>query len=122
VNLRYRTVSSPTVRLKFRALEILTAAEETFLVRVGNMVVGLQSLNQWRDYVNRNPDKYKVYDAVYLVTGLDMAQWGYYGWDVGLMGYAFIGGACGLSKVGYGEDTVGTFRGVRILAHEVGHL
>uniref|UniRef100_A0A023FPM4 Putative tick metalloprotease 1 n=1 Tax=Amblyomma cajennense TaxID=34607 RepID=A0A023FPM4_AMBCJ len=122
VNVRYLTVSNPTVQLKFRALEILTAAEETFLQRVGNMVVALQSLNQWRDYVNRNPDKYNIYDAVYLVTGLDMAQYGYYGWDVGLMGYAFIGGACGIHKVGYGEDTVGTFRGVRILAHEVGHL
>uniref|UniRef100_A0A023FQZ0 Putative tick metalloprotease 1 n=1 Tax=Amblyomma cajennense TaxID=34607 RepID=A0A023FQZ0_AMBCJ len=122
VNLRYLTVSSPTVRLKLRAVEILTPAEETFLQRVGNLVVALQTLYRWKDYVNSNPDKYQVYDAVYLVTGLDMSEYGYYGWDGSLMGYAFIGGACGVNKVGYGEDTVGTFRGIRILAHELGHL
>uniref|UniRef100_A0A023G906 Putative tick metalloprotease 1 n=1 Tax=Amblyomma triste TaxID=251400 RepID=A0A023G906_AMBTT len=122
VNVRYMTVSSPRVRLKFRCLEIMTTQVETFLQRSGNFVLALRTLSQWKDYVNANPNKYKDYDGVYLVTGLDMAEWGYYGWNNGLMGYAYIGGACGKQKVGYGEDTVGTFRGVRILAHEVGHL
>ncbi|KAL1474704.1 hypothetical protein MTO96_037791 [Rhipicephalus appendiculatus] len=121
-NVRYLSVSSPRVKLKFSALEIFTATIETFLERSGNYVLGIRSLALIKEYVNRNPDKYRDYDGVYVVTGLDMADYSYFGWNVGLMGYAYIGGICTDNKVGYGEDTVGTFRGVRIFTHEVGHL
>ncbi|XP_037525126.1 venom metalloproteinase 3 [Rhipicephalus sanguineus] len=121
-NVRYLTVSSPRVRLKFRAIEIFTATMETFLERSGSYVLGIRSLTLIKEYVKNNPDKYGDYDGVYFVTGLDMADYSYFGWNVGLMGYAYIGGICSERKVGYGEDTVGTFRGVRTLTHEVGHL
>lgn len=121
-NVRYLTVDSPRVRLKFCALEIFTPATEAFLERSGHYVLAIRSLNQIKDYVRSHPEKYRDYDGVYVVTGLDMAEYTYYGWNPGLMGYAFIGGICGNLKVGYGEDRVGTFKGVRIFAHEVGHL
>ncbi|XP_050046212.1 venom metalloproteinase BumaMPs1-like [Dermacentor andersoni] len=122
VNVRYLTVSDPAVRIKFRAMEVLTPAAETFLTRSGNYVQGIRSLQGLRDYVHGNPDKYGIYDGVYLVTGLDMAEYTYHGWNGNLLGYAYIGGICSWQKVGYGEDAVGTFKGIRILAHEFGHL
>lgn len=122
VNVRYLTVSNPSVRIKFCAMEILTAAAESFLTRSGNYVQGIRSLQGLRDHVHNNTEKYGMYDGVYLVTGLDMAEYSYYGWNGNLLGYAYIGGICSWQKVGYGEDSVGTFKGIRILAHEFGHL
>ncbi|XP_037525128.1 venom metalloproteinase antarease-like TtrivMP_A [Rhipicephalus sanguineus] len=122
VNVRYMTVSNPSVRLTFCALEILTVTQETFLLKQGKYVHALRTLGSLRDHVRNNTQKYSIYDGVYLITGLDMAEHTYYGWNGNLLGYAYIGGICTWQKVGYGEDTVGTFRGIRILAHEVGHL
>ncbi|KAL1477370.1 hypothetical protein MTO96_035785 [Rhipicephalus appendiculatus] len=122
VNVRYLTVSAPRVKLKFCALEIFTATTETFLERTGNYVLGIPTLQKIKEYVRSHEEKYREYDGVYLVTGLDMAEYSYYGWNFGLMGYAYIGGICGELKVGYGEDSVGTFKGVRIFAHEAAHL
>uniref|UniRef100_L7LQH4 Putative tick salivary metalloprotease n=1 Tax=Rhipicephalus pulchellus TaxID=72859 RepID=L7LQH4_RHIPC len=122
VNVRYMTVSNPSVRLMFCAMEILTVTQETFLLREGKYVHALRTLASLRDHVRNNTEKYGVYDGVYLITGLDMAERTYYGWNGNLLGYAYIGGICTWQKVGYGEDTVGTFRGIRVLAHEVGHL
>ncbi|KAL3248781.1 hypothetical protein MRX96_056362 [Rhipicephalus microplus] len=122
VNVRYMTVSSPSVRLKFCAMEILTVSQETFILREGKYVHALRTLANLRDHVRNNTEKYGIYDGVYLVTGLDMGERTYYGWNGNLLGYAYIGGICTWQKVGYGEDTVGTFRGIRIMAHEIGHL
>uniref|UniRef100_L7LTA3 Putative tick salivary metalloprotease n=1 Tax=Rhipicephalus pulchellus TaxID=72859 RepID=L7LTA3_RHIPC len=122
VNVRYMTVSNPSVRLMFCAMEILTVTQETFLLREGKYVHALRTLANLRDHVRNNTEKYGVYDGVYLITGLDMGERTYYGWNANLLGYAYIGGICTWQKVGYGEDTVGTFRGIRTLAHEVGHL
>uniref|UniRef100_A0A131Z5G2 Reprolysin n=1 Tax=Rhipicephalus appendiculatus TaxID=34631 RepID=A0A131Z5G2_RHIAP len=122
VNVRYLTVSAPRVKLKFCALEIFTATTEIFLERTGNYVLGIPTLQKIKEYVRSHEEKYREYDGVYLVTGLDMAEYSYYGWNFGLMGYAYVGGICGELKVGYGEDSVGTFKGVRIFAHEAAHL
>ncbi|XP_077494326.1 venom metalloproteinase antarease TserMP_A-like isoform X2 [Amblyomma americanum] len=122
VNLRYMTVSRPRVRLIFSALEILTSNQEGFLKKVGkDKLEGYDTLMELRMRVYRNYADYARYDVVYLVTGLDMGTQFSEGWSSGLKGIAFIGGACSVEKVGYGEDRVGTFMGVRILAHEVGH-
>lgn len=124
VNLRYLTVSEPTVKLKFRALEILNYREERFMKYIpsSRMIIGIDTLEEFKNYVLKNKHKYDEYDGVYMITGLDMVQRLGHRWDPSLAGYAFIGGACGAQKVSLGEDRAGSFRGVRILAHEVGHL
>ncbi|XP_077561291.1 venom metalloproteinase antarease-like TtrivMP_A [Haemaphysalis longicornis] len=121
-NLRYLTVSNPAVKLKVRALEILSVAHEPFIkVAGGRLIYGSESLTAFKMHVYDHKSKYGEYDIVYLITGRDMIQYlGY--WDFSLAGLAYVGGACGPLKVGYGEDAVGTFKGVRILAHEIGHL
>ncbi|XP_075727867.1 venom metalloproteinase BumaMPs1-like isoform X3 [Rhipicephalus microplus] len=70
VNVRYLTLSHPFVRIKLCAMEILTVAEESFLIRHGNYVQGTRSLAGLRDHVQNNAEKYDTYDGVYLATGL----------------------------------------------------
>ncbi|XP_075727866.1 venom metalloproteinase antarease TserMP_A-like isoform X2 [Rhipicephalus microplus] len=122
VNVRYLTLSHPFVRIKLCAMEILTVAEESFLIRHGNYVQGTRSLAGLRDHVQNNAEKYDTYDGVYLATGLDMAEPSERGWNSGVLGFAYVGRICKSDKVAYGEDKAGTFKGVRVLAHEFGHL
>uniref|UniRef100_L7LTN6 Putative tick salivary metalloprotease n=1 Tax=Rhipicephalus pulchellus TaxID=72859 RepID=L7LTN6_RHIPC len=122
VNVRYMTVQSIKVRLLLQAIEIFDVHTEEFLYRVDDLLAGYRSLETFRGYVERNPHKYERYDAVYLITGLNMAQYTGYRWDLELQGIAYVAGACSSRKVGIGEDRVGTFFGVRITAHEIAHL
>ncbi|XP_049511255.1 uncharacterized protein LOC119465282 [Dermacentor silvarum] len=78
VNMRYLTVSDPEVGIILRAVEVCNhQVENNFLVRLGrNHVDGYDTLLKLQNYVKTNMDKYKVYDAVYLITGLDMGyEW-----------------------------------------------
>uniref|UniRef100_A0A0K8RJS2 Putative metalloprotease n=1 Tax=Ixodes ricinus TaxID=34613 RepID=A0A0K8RJS2_IXORI len=124
MNLRYLSVSNPQVEFRLLGIEILTTEKERFLQRVQGQphyIYGPQSLAALREYVKSNAAAYKSYDLVYLITGLDMViNKGYI--DSGNMGYAYIAGACSELKVGLGEDTANTFRGVHIMTHEVAHI
>nr|XP_037273476.1 venom metalloproteinase antarease-like TtrivMP_A [Rhipicephalus microplus] len=122
VNVRYMTVRGMKVRILLQAIEVFDAHTEGFLYRVDELLASYRTLESFRDYVERNPPKYQRYDAVYLITGLNMAQYNGYRWDVELQGIAYVGGACSNRKVGIGEDRADTFFGVRITAHEVAHL
>nr|XP_037272531.1 A disintegrin and metalloproteinase with thrombospondin motifs 18-like [Rhipicephalus microplus] len=73
--------------------------------------------------IRYNYTKYSSYDAVYVITGFDLGAEGLKGtWDSGTLGIAYIGGACSTQKVGIGEDKADTYGGVRVMAHELGHL
>uniref|UniRef100_A0A131YWQ6 Reprolysin n=1 Tax=Rhipicephalus appendiculatus TaxID=34631 RepID=A0A131YWQ6_RHIAP len=121
-NIRYTTVKNPTVQLKLCALEIFTEYKEVFLYRVQNYLAGVRTLQFFYQYVEQYQYKYDRYDAVYLLTGLDMAGFKGNSWDATLKGLAYVGGACTVRKVGMSEDKAGTFVGVRPFAHEFGHL
>ncbi|XP_070383426.1 venom metalloproteinase BumaMPs1-like [Dermacentor albipictus] len=124
VNIRYLTVSDPEVEIKLRAVEVCNhKLEEEFLVRRGqNRVEGFDTLLKLQRYVKWNHKKYEEYDAVYVITGLDMGYDGVGRWESGQKGMAFIGSVCATDKVGIGEDKAGTFAGVRVMAHELGHI
>ncbi|XP_077550780.1 venom metalloproteinase antarease-like TtrivMP_A [Haemaphysalis longicornis] len=124
-NLRYLTVSKPAVKLRICALELLSADQEAFMERTEEgYVEGYTTLMGLQNYVFRyNYKKYKGYDAVFLFTGSDMVEYaGRNKWYHGLSGIAYIAGVCGSLKVALGEDAAGTYKGVRVFAHEAGHL
>ncbi|KAL3248777.1 hypothetical protein MRX96_056359 [Rhipicephalus microplus] len=121
-NVRYTTVQNPGVRLKLHALEVFDEYTESFLHRVDNILAAVRSLEAFKNYVSQNPHKYTTFDAVYLFTGLNLATYNGYTWELSLQGLAYVAGACSYQKVAIGEDSVGTFFGVRIFTHEVGHL
>ncbi|KAL1468884.1 hypothetical protein MTO96_041193 [Rhipicephalus appendiculatus] len=121
VNIRYSTIKHPRVQLRLCALEVLTEREETFLYKVDRYVASGRSIQRIKQYVEYSY-KYVEYDAVYFATGLDIARFKGYGWDATEQGLAYVGGACTTQKVALGEDKADTYKGVRIFAHEMGHL
>ncbi|XP_037525129.2 metalloproteinase-like [Rhipicephalus sanguineus] len=124
VNIKYLTVSDPEVEIKFCALEVINhKVESNFFVRKTWLrIEGFATLLKLERYVRFNYQKYSSYDALYLVTGLDMGSDGIKGWESGQLGIAYIGGVCSTEKVGIGEDKKDTYEGVRIMAHELGHI
>ncbi|EEC12991.1 metalloprotease, putative, partial [Ixodes scapularis] len=100
---------------------LFQAEKERFLQRVQGQphyIYGPQSLATLREYVKSQAAAYKSYDLVYLITGRELELRTVL---FSFIGYAYIGGACSELKVGLGEDTANTFRGVHIMTHEVGH-
>nr|XP_037273749.1 venom metalloproteinase 3-like [Rhipicephalus microplus] len=122
VNVRYLTVSEPAVRLRLCAVEVFTVYEESFLYKVNRFVASGKSLERLKDYVYNHYYKYEEYDVIYFITGLDMAAYKGYRWEDTQQGIAYVAGACTERKVALGEDRAMTYQGVRICAHELGHL
>ncbi|XP_077529157.1 venom metalloproteinase antarease TserMP_A-like [Haemaphysalis longicornis] len=125
INLRYRTVTEPEVKIKLRALEIKTYYNEEFILRVSEdykAIDSLKSLAELRNHVLRDPATYVDYDMVYAITGLDMVTHRGSRVERSIAGLAYVASACGDYKVALGEDAAGTFKGVRIMAHELGHV
>ncbi|KAL1442253.1 hypothetical protein MTO96_007872 [Rhipicephalus appendiculatus] len=93
VNVRYMTVEGIKVRIVLQAIEIFDVSTEEFLYRVDELLAGYRTLETFQNYVGRNPHKYGQYDAVYLITGLNMAQYTGYRWDLELQGIAYVAGS-----------------------------
>uniref|UniRef100_L7LRN0 Putative tick salivary metalloprotease n=1 Tax=Rhipicephalus pulchellus TaxID=72859 RepID=L7LRN0_RHIPC len=122
VNIRYWTIKNPRVQLRLCALEVFSEHEETFLYKVDKYVASGMSIQRIKEHVQHYHQRYTDYDAVYFVTGLDIARFKGYSWDTLQQGLAYVGGACTPQKVALGEDKAHTYKGVRIFAHEMGHL
>lgn len=124
VNMKFLTVSDPEVQIILRAVEVFNRkVESNFLVRNGsNYIKDRETLFALQKYVIWNYEKYYTFDALYFITGLDMAYYNFGGWDADVQGVAFIGGVCTIDKIGMGEDKADTYSGVRVTAHELGHL
>ncbi|XP_037523843.1 venom metalloproteinase antarease-like TtrivMP_A isoform X2 [Rhipicephalus sanguineus] len=124
VNLKYRSVSDPEVEILFRAVEVFNhQVESKFLVRNGSKYIrDRPTLFALQKYVIHNYQLYYTFDALYYITGLDMGYYYFTGFDTDVQGLAFIGGVCTIDKLGMGEDKAGTYSGVRVTAHELGHL
>uniref|UniRef100_A0A224YEK4 Reprolysin n=1 Tax=Rhipicephalus zambeziensis TaxID=60191 RepID=A0A224YEK4_9ACAR len=124
VNLKYLSISDPQVEIIFRAIDVFNhQVESKFLVRNGSKYIkDRQTLFALQKYVIHNYERYYTFDALYYITGLDMGYDYMSGFDTDVQGLAFIGGVCTIDKLGMGEDKAGTYSGVRVTAHELGHL
>uniref|UniRef100_A0A131YVL3 Reprolysin n=1 Tax=Rhipicephalus appendiculatus TaxID=34631 RepID=A0A131YVL3_RHIAP len=124
VNLKYLSISDPEVQIIFRAVEVFNhKVEDKFLVRNGTKnIKDRDTLFALQKYVIHNYEHYYTFDALYYITGLDMGYYYFGGFDTDVQGIAFLGGVCTIDKLGMGEDRKDTYSGVRITAHELGHL
>ncbi|XP_064487916.1 uncharacterized protein LOC135400113 [Ornithodoros turicata] len=126
VNLRFETITLLRVDVRITGFTIHTDFTEpyfdyryydgtTFISDVGT----LQRFNQY--YKINRTDTYNSSDIIFLITGQDVAFIHENVLFNRAEGSTYIGGACGNYKVGYCEDTAGSFDVVRRLSHEMGH-
>uniref|UniRef100_A0A023FSQ7 Putative tick metalloprotease 1 n=1 Tax=Amblyomma cajennense TaxID=34607 RepID=A0A023FSQ7_AMBCJ len=125
INLRYRTVSQPEIKLIFRSVQITKREKEKYYKFVWegrNVINGLDSLYALVNFTDGEKKKdYENFDIVFFITGYDMAAVQLPRVEQSLQGYAFVGSACLRTRVGLGEDAAYTYIGIRIIAHEIGH-
>uniref|UniRef100_A0A023FS72 Putative tick metalloprotease 17 n=1 Tax=Amblyomma cajennense TaxID=34607 RepID=A0A023FS72_AMBCJ len=124
INLRYRTVSRPKIKLIFRTVKITKREKEKyykFVWQGENVINGLDSLYALVNFTDENKKDYEKYDVIFFITGHDMAAVQGNRVEKTLQGYAFVGSACLRTRVGLGEDVADTYIGIRIIAHEIGH-
>ncbi|XP_037525131.1 venom metalloproteinase antarease-like TtrivMP_A [Rhipicephalus sanguineus] len=125
MNLKYLGVTDPKVKHRLVGLEVTTVEQEWFLRRVTKdptYVHAQGTLASFQTYITQNRQLYDKADLVYLLTGQDLATVKNYQVSNRSGGYAYIRTVCTVNKVGVGEDRPPTFKGVHVMAHEVGHI
>uniref|UniRef100_A0A023GBJ9 Putative tick metalloprotease 1 n=1 Tax=Amblyomma triste TaxID=251400 RepID=A0A023GBJ9_AMBTT len=124
VNIRYLSVTDPRIHLIFRGVEKSNYTQESiyykYLTNV-NRIDALASLYKIVDFVDGNNETYGKYDMVFFLTGADMIAVEGSRQESSLSGLAFVASACTKHRAQLGEDTPYSYRGIRIVAHEVGH-
>lgn len=123
VNLRYRTVRTPTVRLILKGIEMSNRTQEAkYYVDVGNNEIdAYKSLLNLVTFFKERYETYKFYDLMYFITGYDMVALDTRQRVNALAGYAFVASACTDHREQLGEDEAYSYRGIRIMAHEMAH-
>ncbi|XP_075531098.1 venom metalloproteinase antarease TserMP_A-like [Dermacentor variabilis] len=123
VVIRYLGVRNPRVRPILRGIELTNYTQEhiyyTYLP--GGGIDALKSLYSIKDYVARKTTLYANFDLLYFITGHDMIALQGSRRESALSGFAFVGSACLASRQQLGEDTAYSYRGIRIMAHEIAH-
>ncbi|KAK2725182.1 A disintegrin and metalloproteinase with thrombospondin motifs like [Artemia franciscana] len=133
VDLRYKLLKSPRVRISIAGIIISRGRDATPYFeqnRVGrNAIDSTAALTDMGKYLFQER-RLPVYDIAVAVTKLDMCRREFPTDDCnrGTAGFAYVGGACVVNKrlekvnsVAIVEDT-GGFSGIIVAAHEVGHL
>ncbi|XP_023323271.1 venom metalloproteinase 3 [Eurytemora carolleeae] len=132
VNLRFRSLYSPSVSLHISGIIVGTSSGSfSFMGRSilsGSRLESNKALHDMGVYFYNSESLYPQYDMVLLLTGLDMARERFGVMSSSTSGYAYVGGACvknvrlgKISSVAIVEDT-GGYSGMIVAAHEIGHL
>lgn len=122
VNLRYATNRGLKLQLRIAGITMSTT-EEKYLVHPGSNryeVLDEETLAEFNRYYQTKIEFIES-DLVFLVTGRDMVFYEQGVLQTWVGGYSYIGGFCQESKVGMSEDPPGSFYGVQVFAHEIGH-
>lgn len=136
VDLRYKLLSHPTIRVSLAGMIVAKDRDATpYLERNrlrppnADAVDAAGALTDMGKYLYRE-DRLPTYDLAVVITKLDMCRRRYEGGrcNRGTAGFAYVGGACVVNKrlekvnsVAIIEDS-GGFSGIIVAAHEVGHL
>uniref|UniRef100_A0A0K8R640 Putative metalloprotease n=1 Tax=Ixodes ricinus TaxID=34613 RepID=A0A0K8R640_IXORI len=127
VNLKFKTLEEwLDVQLVITKITILSKNTEPFVKKPpqNESVITIASLENLKNYTEYNSE-FTNDDIVVLLTGLNIASYNSTSNKVeseGILGYAYVGGACRSSKVGMVEDEANMFTGTHTFVHEVGHL
>nr|CAO00627.1 Metis3 protein [Ixodes ricinus] len=124
-NLRYKSVTHPSVRLTIVAVTLLKENTQPFMrFYKGNkdMVTFQDTLMEFDNYYQKDPE-FNNADIYFLLTGLDIVG---VATDGTLMphfsGYAYLSKVCTVFKVGMAEDEPKSYDGVHLFSHEIAHL
>ncbi|CAN7993289.1 unnamed protein product [Ixodes pacificus] len=126
-NLRYKSVTHPSVRLTIVAVTLLQENTQPFLkFYKGNkdMVTFQDTLMEFYTYYQKDPE-FNNADIYFLLTGylklfstekVTYQSWAHVPW------YAYLSKVCTVFKVGMSEDEPKSYDGVHLFSHEIAHL
>ncbi|XP_076359005.1 A disintegrin and metalloproteinase with thrombospondin motifs like [Tachypleus tridentatus] len=125
VNLRYSELIKPQVKLYLSGLIINKSSRLQPYIEDHRIKHGLVDGKNVLESINKYAAKWssREYDLGILLTGEDLSKndGSQDSWK--LAGISFIGGACRQKlRIGVAEDEPGTYSGVKVAAHEMGHL
>ncbi|CAN7993431.1 unnamed protein product, partial [Ixodes pacificus] len=127
VNLKFKTLEEwLDVQLVITKITIFSNRTEPFIKKPphNDSVITTDSLEHLKNYTQKK-NEFAEDDIVVLLTGLNIASYNSKANEVkseGILGYAYVGGACRSSKVGMVEDEAKMFTGTHTFVHEAGHL
>uniref|UniRef100_A0A224YQA5 Reprolysin n=1 Tax=Rhipicephalus zambeziensis TaxID=60191 RepID=A0A224YQA5_9ACAR len=123
VNIRYRALRDPAISIVLRGLEFSEWQQEGLYYEYvgGDDIDGYKSLQKLVKFVTKRNETYGSHDLVYFATGWDMVAVYQTTTEDSLEGYAFVASACTDNREQLGEDRAYTYKGVRIMTHEIGH-
>lgn len=120
VNLRYVEMTAP--RIEFMLVGITRSMDDIFANHMQAGVLDMdKTLNGLFDYYKAGNVPGKP-DVVHLITGQDIARYENGALDKDYSGIAKPGPPCTKLAVSLSEDVATAYRGVFIMAHELGHV
>ncbi|KAK8783111.1 hypothetical protein V5799_015542 [Amblyomma americanum] len=120
VSLRFSGMSDPRVKILLIGVEL--PKEERYIVGTDTTMYDDLTLPKFRKHAHRRRKSYKDADAVFLLTGRDVYTKEGKKMDNTAAGIAYLAGLCTENFVGLGEDIPGSYDGVFVLTHELGHI
>uniref|UniRef100_V5GLB8 Putative tick metalloprotease n=2 Tax=Ixodes ricinus TaxID=34613 RepID=V5GLB8_IXORI len=121
VKLRFSLMKDPIVTLRVVGLYRLTIEEESHIFSYSSgYVLAEQSLRNLFTFLNQRP-VFGGPDMFYMFAGRDLASVNGHILDASLGGLSYYGVMCAFNNVAMGEDKPGTYQGVRLTTHELGH-
>uniref|UniRef100_V5ICN9 Putative tick metalloprotease n=2 Tax=Ixodes ricinus TaxID=34613 RepID=V5ICN9_IXORI len=121
VKLRFSLMKDPIVTLRVVGLYRLTIEEESHIFSYSSgYVLAERSLRKLFTFLNQRP-VFGGPDMFYMFAGRDLASVNGHILDASLGGLSYYGVMCAFNNVAMGEDKPGTYQGVRLTTHELGH-
>ncbi|XP_077493540.1 venom metalloproteinase antarease-like TserMP_B isoform X2 [Amblyomma americanum] len=121
VNMRFSSIKDPFVWIRPTYIVMLTAATETYMELSGYEYVydhlTLENIPKKLNHAIRH--YYKETDLTMTLTARELID---SSGGTFVAGYAMVGEACTIHKVGITEDNPGTYSGIETLAHEIAHV